>query len=168
LSLGGYVAQWLAIHAPERVLRLVLANTAAHLGPPRMHDEAIAQVLNAPDLSATAEGFVRNWFPAQWVDEARPVVQRFRAEIERSSAVGLAGARAAVRDADLRRTIGLITAPTLVIAGEHDTVTSPAHSREIAAAIPGAKLLVMPTVHLSNVEQPQAFESAVIEFLGAD
>jgi 3-oxoadipate enol-lactonase len=167
LSLGGYVAQWLAIHAPERVMHLVLANTAAYLGPARMHEEAIAQVLQAPSLAAAADTFVRNWFPAQWVDEARPVVERFRQGVERMSAVGLAGARAAVRDADLRRTIGLIAAPTLVIAGRNDGVTTLAHSEEIAAAVPGARLCVLPAVHLSNVEQPQAFASTVLEFLSA-
>lgn len=167
LSLGGFVAQWLAIHAPERVLRLVLANTAAYLGPARMHEEAIAQVLQAPDLSGAADTFVRNWFPARWVDEGRPVVERFRQGIVSMSAVGLAGTRAAVRDADLRRTIRLITAPTLVIAGRDDQVTTPAHGQEIAAAVPGARFCVLPTVHLSNVEQPQAFASTVIEFLSA-
>jgi len=167
LSLGGWVAQWLAIHAPERVLHLVLANTAAHLGPARMHEEAIAQVLKAPDLADTAETFMRNWFPANWVDEARPVVERFRCGVERTPAAGLAGARAAVRDADLRRTIALITAPTLVIAGRDDTVTTLVHGQAIASTVPGARLCVLPTVHLSNIEQPQAFASTVIEFLRA-
>lgn len=167
LSLGGFVGQWLAIHASHRIARLVLANTAAYLGPAQMHDEAIAQVLGAPDSSATAETFVRNWFPARWVDDGLPVVERFRRGVERSSATGLAGARAAVRDADLRRTIKLITAPTLVIAGRDDTVTSLAHGQEIANTVPGARLSVLPTVHLSNVEQPTAFATTVIEFLKA-
>ncbi len=167
ISLGGLVGQWLAIHAPERVLRLVLSNTAAALGPAHIHEEAIAQALNAPDLKEAAEAFVRNWFPAGWVDEARPVVQRFRHGVERTPAVGLAGARAAVRDVDLRRTIALIAAPTLVIAGRNDRVTTLAHSQEIAATVPGARLCVLPAAHLPNIEQPEAFISAVIEFLTA-
>jgi 3-oxoadipate enol-lactonase len=70
-----------------------------------------------------------------------------------------------VRDADLRRTIPLITQPTLVIAGEHDTVTSLRHGEEIAAAIPGALLRKLPVVHLSNVERPAEFVDAVLGFL---
>ena len=167
LSLGGFVAQWLGIHAPERVQRLVLANTAAQLGSAQMHQEAIAEVLSAPDLTKVAQGFVRNWFPTAWVDENRPIVERFRRGVERTSAVGLAGARAAVRDADLRRTIALIGAPTLVIAGRDDQVTTLAHSEEIAAKVPGARLHVLPAVHLSNIEQPQAFVSTVVDFLRA-
>ena len=62
LSLGGFVAQWLAIHEPERVDRLVLSNTAAHLGPPQQWDPLIAGLLAAPDMRATAEMFLKNWF----------------------------------------------------------------------------------------------------------
>jgi 3-oxoadipate enol-lactonase len=78
---------------------------------------------------------------------------------------GLAGAFAAVRDFDLRRTMALIPNPTLVIAGQHDTVTAASHGEQIAATIPGARLLTLPAVHLANIELPQAFEAAVLEFL---
>jgi 3-oxoadipate enol-lactonase len=78
---------------------------------------------------------------------------------------GLAGLFAAVRDADRRSTVALINRPTLVIAGEHDTVTAASHSELIAAAVPGAKLVVLPAVHLSNVEYPAEFIKAVLDFL---
>ena len=52
---------------------------------------------------------------------------------------GLAGLSAAVRDADLRRTAALIDRPTLVIAGEHDTVTTASHGERIAMSAPGAR-----------------------------
>jgi 3-oxoadipate enol-lactonase len=70
-----------------------------------------------------------------------------------------------VRDYDLRRTATLIRTPTLVIAGEHDTVTSAGHGKEIAAAIPGARYTVLPTVHMANVERPAEFLDAVVTFL---
>jgi len=78
---------------------------------------------------------------------------------------GLAGLFAAVRDADLRRTVALINRPTLVIAGEHDTVTLASHSELIAATVPGAKLVVLPAVHLPNVEYPSEFIQTVADFL---
>jgi 3-oxoadipate enol-lactonase len=65
----------------------------------------------------------------------------------------------------LRRTIALIPNPSLVIAGLHDTVTAASHGEQIAATIPGARLLVLPAVHLPNIELPEEFESAVLEFL---
>ena len=54
LSLGGFVAQWLGVHVPARIDRLILSNTAAWLGPPRQWNDAIAAVMARPDMSQTA------------------------------------------------------------------------------------------------------------------
>ncbi|WP_158813067.1 alpha/beta fold hydrolase [Methylocapsa sp. S129] len=165
LSLGGFVGQWLGVHAPERIDRLILSNTSSYLGPARLFDERIAAVLQAPDMSETAEMFLGNWFPAPMLTGKAPVVEKFRAMLQAIDRHGLAGLYAAVRDADLRRTIALISRPTLVIAGEHDTVTALSHSELIAATLPGAKLVVLPAVHLSNVEYPAEFMEAALGFL---
>jgi len=165
LSLGGFIGQWLGIHAPERIDRLILSNTAAHLGPATVFDERIAAVRAAPDMRETAEGFLANWFPKQMLDAGGPVIDKFGAMLLSTDRQGLAGLFAAVRDADLRRTIRLIEAPTLVIAGRDDTVTSAQHGADIAAAIPGARLLTLPTVHLSNIERRQEYLDAVLHFL---
>jgi len=93
------------------------------------------------------------------------IVDEFRAMVLATRPQGLAGCYAALRDADLRRTISLVRCPTLVIAGEHDTVTAASHSRAIAATIPGAQLRVLPTVHLPNIERPAEFLQIVLEFL---
>jgi 3-oxoadipate enol-lactonase len=165
LSLGGIVAQWLGIHVPERVDRLVLSNTAAYLGPPQQWDRPIAEVLEAADMQATADMFLHNWFPARMLQDDDEVVEGFRRTLLATQREGVAGSWAAVRDYDLRRTAALIRNPTLVIAGEHDTVTSAGHGKEIAATIPGARLTVLPTVHLANVERPAEFLDAVVAFL---
>jgi 3-oxoadipate enol-lactonase len=165
LSLGGFVGQWLGVHAPQRIDRLILSNTAAYLGPPDIWDRAIAAALEAPDMTATAEMFLSNWFPEVLLKGDNPVVDTFRDMLLGTSQQGLAGCWAVVRDADLRRTIGLISNETLVIVGQHDTVTSPAHGEEIARSIPGARLLAFPAVHLPNVELPDAYTSAVLSFL---
>lgn len=165
LSLGGIVAQWMGIHVPERVDRLVLSNTAAYLGPPSQWDQPIADLLAAFDMTATTEAFLGNWFPAHTLGGDDEVVAAFRATLLATSQAGVAGSWAAVRDYDLRRTATLIERPTLVIAGEHDTVTSAEHGKEIAAIIPGAQLTVLPTVHLANVERPAEWVEAVVTFL---
>ncbi|MET2832611.1 alpha/beta fold hydrolase [Mesorhizobium shangrilense] len=165
LSLGGFVGQWLAIHAPERIDRLILSNTSSHLAPASYFDERIAAVLQADDMSETAEVFLGNWFPARMVAANEPIIEEFRTMLLTINRQGLAGLFAAVRDADLRRTIALISRPTLVIAGRHDTVTALSHSELIAEAVPGAKLVVLPAVHLSNVEYPAEFTQAVLKFL---
>jgi 3-oxoadipate enol-lactonase len=167
LSLGGFIAQWLGIHAPDRIDRLVLSNTAAYLGPPDQWDRAISELQRASDLQATAEMFLRNWFPASMLDAADDAIAPFRRTLLATAREGIAGSWAAIRDADLRRTLRVIDRPTLVIAGAHDTVTSVEHGEAIAAAIPGARLVVLPTAHLPNVERPQAFLNAVVGFLTA-
>jgi 3-oxoadipate enol-lactonase len=163
LSLGGIVAQWLAIHAPERVDRLVLSNTAAYLGPPQQWERPIAELLAAPDMAATTDMFLHNWFPAHMLHDE--IVERFRRTLLTTQREGVAGSWAAVRDYDLRRTAALIASPTLVVAGEHDTVTSAGHGRELAATIPGARYVELPAMHMTNVERPAEFLDAVVEFL---
>jgi 3-oxoadipate enol-lactonase len=165
LSLGGFVGQWLGAIAPERIDRLVLSNTAPHLGPARYFDARIAGLAGPAPMEAMAETFLGNWFPAALRDANGPTIRRFRAMILRTKPQGLAGAFAAVRDADLRRLIAVIDRPTLVVGGDHDTVTLPEHSRQIAAAVPGARLVMLPSVHLPNVEMQREYEDVVLRFL---
>jgi 3-oxoadipate enol-lactonase len=168
LSLGGMVGQWLGIHTPERIDRLILCNTSAFLGPASEFDGRITSVLTATDMSETAEAFLRNWFPAEMLKTRNDIVAPFRAMLLGTSPRGLAGCYAAVRDMDMRRTIALIPSPTLVIGGQYDTVTLPGHSEQIAATISGAELLLLPAVHLSNIEYPAEFLKAVLDFLLKD
>lgn len=165
LSLGGFVAQWLGIHVPGRIDRLVLSNTAAYLGPADVWKQAIGQLLRAADMKDTAEMFLRNWFPPSQLEANTAIVQAFRKTLLATQPQSIAGSWAAIRDVDFRRTISLIDRPTLVIAGQHDNVTTAAHGQEIAATIPGACIKVLPSVHLSNVECPEQFVELVADFL---
>lgn len=165
LSLGGFVGQWLGIHAPERIDRLVLSNTSPYLAPASYFDEQIRRVLSATDMSAIADMFMRNWFPATMLQGPNEIVDEFRTMVLETSPQGLAGCYAAVRDADFRRTNALITASTLVIGGEDDTVTLASHSKDIAATIPGAELVLLSGVHMLNVERPDDFMRVVTSFL---
>ncbi|WP_447744942.1 3-oxoadipate enol-lactonase [Pseudomonas nicosulfuronedens] len=165
LSLGGFVGQWLALNAPQRIERLVLANTSAWLGPQEQWDERIAEVLAAEDMQGTAATFLANWFPVTWLDPQRPEVAPLRATLLATNRHGLAGSFAAVQETDLRSALRDVRLPTLVIAGQFDTVTAADHSELIAQAIPGARLFTLPAVHLSNIEFPREFEGAVLDFL---
>jgi 3-oxoadipate enol-lactonase len=164
LSLGGIVGQWLGIYAPERIDRLILCNTSSYLGPTEQWNGRIASVLKA-DPTETAEMFLRNWFPPVLLETNGPIIAGIRAGLLATDPQGFAGSYAAVRDMDMRRTIKLISSPTLVIGGQYDTVTLPSHSELIAATIPGAKLVMLSVVHLSNLESPDEFLDAVLEFL---
>ncbi|MCD0504260.1 alpha/beta fold hydrolase [Bordetella petrii] len=165
LSLGGMVGQWLGVHAPQRIDRLVLSNTSAYLGPAGQWDSLIGSVLQAPDMSQMARMFMGNWFPEAMLRSAPGVVELFRAMVMATPAQGLAGNFAAVRDMDMRAQLGRISRPTLVIAGQHDTVTLASHGEQIAAAVPGAGLVCLPTVHMPNVELPGDYLRALRQFL---
>ncbi|TYP73332.1 alpha/beta fold hydrolase [Paenibacillus methanolicus] len=165
LSLGGAVAQWLGIYAPERIDRLILSNTSSYLGPADQWEGLIAAVQEPGKLPEFADMFIKNWLPAHLLASDNPIVASFREMVLATRPQGIAGSWAAIRDMDMRRTAALINRPTLVIAGQYDTVTLPEHGELLAKTVPGAKLLVLPAVHLPNVELPAEFLSAVLAFL---
>lgn len=165
LSLGGMVGQWLGVRAGERIDRLILSNTSPYLGPAGQWDDLIAGLERDGDMDAMAEMFLGNWFPPAFRDTHPGTVDAFRRTILATPPHGLAGCFAAVRDMDLRQTNRLIRTSTLVVGGDHDSVTLPAHSREIADAIPDAGLVLLPGVHILNVELPDAFRHVVNDFL---
>ncbi|MGY3589801.1 3-oxoadipate enol-lactonase [Bradyrhizobium sp. USDA 4341] len=165
LSLGGFIGQWLSIFAPERIDRLILSNTASYLASELPFDDQIRAVLAASNVDGIAEGFMRNWFPATMLAAPNEIVDEFRGMVLTTPPRGLAGCYAALRDVDLRRVVSLIAAPTLVIGGDSDTVTRANHSEAIAATIPDARLVLLPGVHILNVEQADRFNSEVANFL---
>ncbi|MDQ3370197.1 MAG: 3-oxoadipate enol-lactonase [Myxococcota bacterium] len=164
LSLGGMIGQWLAAHAPERIDRLILANTAACMGPPAFWDQRI-EVVRTQGTTAIADGVVARWFTPAFREREPREVARFHGLLLATSAVGYAGCCAAIRDMDQRATAAQISAPTLLIAGSEDPSTPPALSEELARAIPGAQLTTLASAHLSSAEQPAAFNRAVLEHL---
>ena len=165
LSLGGMVGQWLAIHAPDRVAKLVLSNTAAYFGPAPVWNALIRQIMEADSMDQTAESFLENWFPRSMIEAGGAEVTDYRRRLRSSRPEGIAGCWAAVRDADLRRPLKLIESRTLVIAGRDDRVTTVEHASEIANGIPGARLDVLDCVHLPNVEIPSRFNELIIGHL---
>jgi 3-oxoadipate enol-lactonase len=164
LSLGGMIGIWLAAHAPERIDRLVLANTAALLGPPSNWDSRIAAV-RAGGMAAIADTVISRWFTPEFSRREPQAVAKIRTTILATPPEGYAACAAAVRDMDQRESLAAIRAPTLVIAGTHDPATPPALSHALADAIVGARYTELDAAHLSNVEAAGAFNAAVLDFL---
>lgn len=165
LSLGGMLGQWLAVRAPERIDRLVLANTAAYMGPPAGWQERIDTVLR-DGMGAVAEATLGRWFTAAFRERAPEVVAGVRGRFLATSVTGYAGCCAAIRDMDLRPTAPLIARPSLLVAGTADPSTPPERSDEIARAMRAdARVVLLEAAHLSNVEQPREFSRAVLHFL---
>jgi 3-oxoadipate enol-lactonase len=160
LSLGGMVGLALAIRAPERIERLVLACTSAHVPPAEMWLDRAASV-RAEGMAAIAPATLGRWLTP-------PATQRDRLErmLLAVPPEGYAGACEAIAAHDLRDRVGAIRAPTLAIAATEDPATPPAHLEALRDAIPGARLEVLSgTAHLANVDSPEAFNAALERFL---
>lgn len=165
LSLGGMVALWLAANAPERVARAVLADTAAHIGTAESWTTRIALV-SAGGMGAIGEMVLARFLSAPFRRHHPEVALQIREMIEATNPQGYIGACAALRDADLRATLPAIRVPSLIIVGEEDEATPPAQAQELRRAISESELMMLrEAAHLSNVEQPEAFSSAVLAFL---
>jgi len=151
LSLGGQVAMWLALNAPQRVERIVLANTAARLGSDEFWNERIAQV-QSQGMSGMADRAVAVWFTPEFRERDADTVHGFKAMLSDCPGRGYAGCCAALRDADLRGHISGIRCPTLVIAGSADNATPLALAEFMRDQISGATLVTLDAAHLSNVD----------------
>jgi 3-oxoadipate enol-lactonase len=166
LSLGGMIGIWIAAHEPARVDKLMLANTAAHLGPRENWDARIRTVRQG-GMAAVAEGVIERWFTPAFREGRAREVEPVRQMLLTVAPEGYIACCAAIRDMDQRTDLAAIRSPTLVITGRHDPATPPATGRAVADAVHGARLIELSAAHLSNIEAVEAFNAAVFDFLTA-
>src|SRR5690606_4430268 len=144
--------------------RVVLANTAAHMGPPELWNGRI-RTARRGGMAALADATVERWFTAAFRERAPETIAAMRAMILATPAHGYAGCCAAIRDMDQRWAIRTATNPVLVVVGGHDPATTPAAGRLIHEAIAGSSLVTLEAAHISNVEAEADFNRTVGDFL---
>jgi 3-oxoadipate enol-lactonase len=167
-SLGGMAAMWLAINAPERIDRLVLCCTSAHL-PPRETWTERAATVRAQGMDAIVDAALERWFTPALAERRPQAVERTRRALLDTPAEGYAGCCEAIAAHDLRQELGLIRAPTLVIAAADDPATPPEHGQLIADAIDGARFVALERArHLAVVERPKEFTRELLGHLTAE
>lgn len=165
LSLGGMIGQWLAANAAECVTRLVLANTSPKVADPSLFEARRRAVLEQ-GMTGIADAAMQRFFSARTLGRGLPMVESMRATLLATQPAGYAGCCAAIRDMDHTALLGQIRTPTLVIAGDRDVSTPwDGHGEILVRSIPGALALRLPTAHLSNLEKPSSFNTALLEFL---
>jgi 3-oxoadipate enol-lactonase/4-carboxymuconolactone decarboxylase len=164
LSMGGMTGMWLGANRPERIDRLVLANTGAKVGDPSIWS-ARFEAVRAGGMAAITPSVLDRWFTARYQRLSPSEVHKVRAMLLAASSDGYIANGAAVRDMDQRASLANITVPTLVIAGTYDGSTPPELGRALAQAIDGARYVELDAAHLSNWEQASAFTAAVLSFL---
>jgi pimeloyl-ACP methyl ester carboxylesterase len=169
LSIGGMIALRAALRAPERVSALVLADTSAASEPGvrRLRYRAMGAGARLVGLGPFM-GQVMALMLGPSTHRDRPdLVAEWRARIVAAhlpSILNLTGALFA-RESLLDR-LGEILVPTLVLVGEEDEAQPPARSRELAAGLPNAELIVVPEAgHLSPLEQPEVVSETIRDFL---
>jgi pimeloyl-ACP methyl ester carboxylesterase len=153
LSMGGMVAQQLAVTAPERCCTLALLDTFARPGPMGEGMGAMADQVEAEGLDSIAGGFQALVFAAATTSGKPAIVERFDTQFRANTPTCLAWAMRAIAGLDTYAKLGSVAAPTLVLVGAEDNLTPLAQAEELAAAIAGAHLAVVPDAgHFSNIE----------------
>ncbi len=168
LSMGGYVAFELWSRAKDRVGALVLCDTRATPDTPdaRKGREATAHAVEDDGIGVLAERMIPNLVTPAAPEALKRDLEKM---ITENSADGAAAAlRAMAQRRDFTGALKEIACPALVVVGDHDTLTPPAEAQAMAKEIPGARLAQIPgSGHLSNLENPKAFDAALREFLDA-
>lgn len=165
ISLGGMVAIWIAAHEPQRVRRVVLANTASRIGTPETWTDR-ADAVRRGGTAAVAPAVMERFFSERFRRDRPDVVARFETALRGFSADGYAGACVALRDADLASEVRSIVAPTLIVGGTEDVSTPVSDVERLHEQIDGSRLVLLRGAgHLSSVEEPEAFAAAVERFL---
>ncbi len=163
LSMGGVVALETYKLYPDTVLSLTLADTFAHF--PGWEDGMVRRERDLREMSMreiAEERIPACLKPAPDPRKLREAVEQMAAKDKRV----YSESSAATWSPDFRAMLPDVRVPTLVLWGEHDTLTSREVSEELHASIPGARLLVLPDAgHISNLDNPAAFSAALREFL---
>ncbi len=165
LSLGGMIAQGLAVKRLDQVRALVLSNTAAKIGTPQVWAERI-ETIRADGIEAIADATMERWFSAPF--RAGPEAMAWRNMLVRQPVDGYAGCANAISGADFIAPTSGLTLPTLAIAGSEDGSTPPDLVRETADLIKGARFdLIRGAGHLAPVERPAEYAQSLRSFLAS-
>ncbi|MFC4426121.1 alpha/beta fold hydrolase [Deinococcus navajonensis] len=162
LSMGGYFALELLAQAPERFARVVLADTTLRADPPAKQADRRAQ---ADRVLVEGRGFILD---AAREEHSAATFRQVQPMIEAASPEGIAGAlRAMAARHEGRSTLHALKVPLLVLVGAEDQITPPDQAQEIADAGRGELRVLPGAAHLSNLDQPAAFNAALLAFLTA-
>lgn len=163
LSIGGLIAQGLAVKRTDQIRAMVLSNTGAKIGTVEMWDDRIAAV-KAGGIEALADGIMERWFSRAFRDTDE--FNAWRNMLVRQPAEGYAGCSAAISGTDFYTPTSGLRLPVLGIAGDEDGSTPPDLVRETVDLVPGSKFhLVHGAGHLPCVEQPEDYAAALTAFL---
>jgi 3-oxoadipate enol-lactonase len=167
LSMGGMIGQTFALKYPGVFESLVLADTTS-----RYPAEAAGawqdriKIAETKGMEPLVQPTLERWFTAPFRSSNKDEVEKVASQIRKTPVAGYVGCCHAIPKINLTDRLKELKVRALVICGDQDPGTPPAMAREIAHSLPGAKLVLIPqAAHLANIEQPDAFNRALAEFL---
>jgi len=165
LSMGGMIAQQLGARFPERILSLALCDTASEMPPRAMWEERLA-IARSQGTAGLVDSTIQRWFTAPFIARDPQSVGLVRRMILNTGTEGFIACASAVRDMAQTTMLLQVKTPTLVLVGRHDPACSVEKAMVIHRMIDGAQLVIIEeAAHLSNIEQPQAFNAALRGFI---
>ncbi len=163
LSIGGMIAQGLAVKRLDLVRGMVISNTGAKIGTRALWDQRIDGVRKG-GIEALADAVMERWFSKAF--RATPELALWRNMLTRQPDEGYIGCSAAISGADFYTTTASLTLPTLAIAGSEDGSTPPDLVRETADLVKGSRYhLIRGAGHLPCVEKPDEYAEVLTRFL---
>ena len=166
VSMGGMTALGLVEQHPDRVLGVAPCDcsSASTAASKQQWEERIAAA-RAGGMAAMVDSTLQRWFPSALTPEAPPFIPKVRAMILNTPSEGFMGCCGALADFNYQPGLASIKRPVLVIVGTKDQML--AGSRAIHADIPGSTIVELEGAgHLSNIDQPDAYNRALEGFLG--
>jgi 3-oxoadipate enol-lactonase len=167
LSMGGMIGQIMALKYPHMLQSVVLCDTMSRVPSEAkpMWDERI-HTAETRGMEPLIEPTIARWFTAPFREGRPDVIEKVRTMIRTTPPRGYAGCCHAIAALNLTERLKEIALPTLIVVGEDDPGTPVAASRVIHEQIKGSELVILKSAaHLSNLEQPEAFNQALTAFL---
>jgi 3-oxoadipate enol-lactonase len=165
LSMGGMIAQQVGARYPERVFSLALCDTASEMPPRTMWEERFATV-KSRGIAGLVDSTIQRWFTAPFIERNPLAIEKVRRMIAGTGAEGYIACASAVRDMSQTTMLLQVKAPTLVLVGRRDPACTVEQSTVIHRVIDHSQMVVLEdAAHLSNIEQPQAFNSELRAFI---
>ena len=167
LSMGGMIGQAFALKYPGVFQSMVLADTTSRRPPDaaKMWGDRI-QTAREKGMGALVESTLGRWFTEPYRNARKDVMERIGSGIRNTPVAGFIGCCHAISRVDFLDRLKEIQCPALVMVGEHDHGTPPEAARVIQQNLKGSELKIIPSAaHLSNIEQTQVFNDAMMGFL---
>lgn len=165
LSMGGMIGQQLGARFPRKVLSLALCDTASEMPPRSLWEERLA-IARSQGTAALAESTIKRWFTEPFTARAPGDIEKVRRMILGTGAAGYVACAEGIRDMAQTTMLLKIKAPTLVMTGRQDPACTVDQATVLHRMIDGSQLLILEdAAHLSNIEQPQAFNAALRAFI---